>query len=159
MEFHGNFFKSHMECHGTWLIWYSKITSSQILFLVFDWWLCVIWPKSHRNATYCIHFNIIIHILSSPTPQFQGNWIWHLNKHYYWYMFATKIPVHQPIYIWCQSEGPCRWQIIIKFIDDFVLNNFVSITDVLRLVEVIYLVLILKIATDGGHSKYDKKVY
>ena len=36
------------------------------MFLVFDWWLDVIWLKSHRNATYCIDFNIVIRILNTP---------------------------------------------------------------------------------------------
>ena len=36
------------------------------MFLVFDWWLDVIWLKSHRNATYCIDFNIVIRILNIP---------------------------------------------------------------------------------------------
>ena len=36
------------------------------MFLVFDWWLDVIWLKSHRNTTYCIDFNIVICILNTP---------------------------------------------------------------------------------------------
>ena len=36
------------------------------MLLVFDWWLDVIWLKSHRNATYCIDFNIVIRILNTP---------------------------------------------------------------------------------------------
>ena len=36
------------------------------MFLVFDWWLDVIWLKSHRNVTYCIDFNIVIRILNTP---------------------------------------------------------------------------------------------
>ena len=33
---------------------------------MFDWWLDVIWPKSHRNATYCIDFNFVIRVLNPP---------------------------------------------------------------------------------------------
>ena len=36
------------------------------MFLVFDWWLDVNWLKSHRNATYCIDFSIVIRILNTP---------------------------------------------------------------------------------------------
>ena len=36
------------------------------MFLVFDWWLDVFWLKSHRNATYCIDFNIVIRIFNTP---------------------------------------------------------------------------------------------
>ena len=41
------------------------------MFLVFDWWLDVIWLKSHRNATNCIDFNIVIRILNT---QCQRKW-------------------------------------------------------------------------------------
>ena len=48
------------------------------MFLVFDWWLNVSWLKSHRNATYCIGFNIVIHIfntsVSAKMVQGQRKW-------------------------------------------------------------------------------------
>ena len=69
MEFHGIFLKFH-GIHGVpWnLINFilKKIIFLNIFFLVFDWWLDVIWLKSHRNATYCINFNIVIRILNTP---------------------------------------------------------------------------------------------
>ena len=51
-----------MEFHGTWWNCYFK----KIILLVFDWWLYVIWLKSHRNAAYCVDFDIIISVLNTP---------------------------------------------------------------------------------------------
>ena len=50
------------------------------MFLVFDWWLDVIWLKSHRNATNCIDFNIVIRILNTPVSakMAQGQRKWHV---------------------------------------------------------------------------------
>ena len=50
------------------LFWISYLKKSYllILFLVFDWWLDIIWLKSHRNVSYCIDFNIVIRILNTP---------------------------------------------------------------------------------------------
>ena len=53
------------------------------MFLVFDWWLDVIWLKSHRNATNCIDFNIVIRILNTPVSanMAQGQRKWHVVLH------------------------------------------------------------------------------
>ena len=80
-----NKISSSMEFHGTLSIlpsnfWFPPKCS--IIFLnivdVFDWWLDVIWPKSHRNATYCIDFKIVIRILntlvSAKMAQGQRKW-------------------------------------------------------------------------------------
>ena len=50
------------------------------MFLVFDWWLDVIWLKSHRNATNCIDFNIVIRILNTQVSakMAQGQRKWHV---------------------------------------------------------------------------------
>ena len=50
------------------------------MFLVFDWWLDVIGLKSHRNATNCIDFNIVIRILNTPVSakMAQGQRKWHV---------------------------------------------------------------------------------
>ena len=50
------------------------------MFLVFDWWLDLIWLKSHRNATNCIDFNIVIRILNTPVSakMAQGQRKWHV---------------------------------------------------------------------------------
>ena len=49
------------------------------MFLVFDWWVDVLWLKSHRNFTYCIDFNIVIRILNTPvsSKMAQGQRKWH----------------------------------------------------------------------------------
>ena len=68
---------------------FKKIIFLYIL-LVFDWWLDVIWLKSHRNATYCIDFNIVIRILNTPVSakmaQGQRKWhaVWYFNLLYIW---------------------------------------------------------------------------
>ena len=53
------------------------------MFLVFDWWLDVIWLKSHRNATNCIDFNIVIRILNTPVSakMAQGQRKWHVVRY------------------------------------------------------------------------------
>ena len=56
------------------------------MFLVFDWWLDVIWLKSHRNATNCIDFNIVIRILNTPVSakMAQGQRKWHVVVTFSW---------------------------------------------------------------------------
>ena len=58
------------------------------MFLVFDWWLDVIWLKSHRNAIYGIDFNIVIRILNTPvsTKMAQGQRKWRAVKYIYIYI-------------------------------------------------------------------------
>ena len=50
---------SSKEVHGTWKNWYSQKLYFSVLLSVFDRWL---YAKYHRNATYCIDFNIIFRI-------------------------------------------------------------------------------------------------
>ena len=59
------------------------------MFLVFDWWLDVIWLKSHRNATYCIDFNIVIRILNTPVSakMAQGQRKWRAVIYIYVYIY------------------------------------------------------------------------
>ena len=59
------------------------------MFLVFDWWLDVIWLKSHWNATNCIDFNIVIRILNTPVSakMAQGQRKWHVVYCYYYYYY------------------------------------------------------------------------
>ena len=63
------------------------------MFLVFDWWLDVIWLKSHRNATNCIDFNIVIRILNTPVSakMAQGQRKWHVVIYIYIYIYITHI--------------------------------------------------------------------
>ena len=77
MEFHCIFLNS-MEFHGTWLIWYFKNSYSKYCCwnLIADY--ISFWVKSHRNAPYCIDFNIVIRILntsmSAKMAQGQRKW-------------------------------------------------------------------------------------
>ena len=44
---------------------FKKIIFLNIV-VVFDWWLYVIWLKSHRNPTYCIDYNVVIRFFNIP---------------------------------------------------------------------------------------------
>ena len=79
MKFHGTSDlpeNNSMEFHG---ILYLKYHIPKYVFLLFNWWLCVIWPNFHINATYCIDFNVMIRILNTPvSPKIaQGQRKWH----------------------------------------------------------------------------------
>ena len=92
MEFHGTFFWSSMGFYG--IPWNSlNFIFKKIIFLnivlVFDWWLDVIWLESHKNATYCIDFNIVICILNTPvsTKMAQGQRKWRAVIYIYIYIY------------------------------------------------------------------------
>ena len=75
MEFYGFFSQFHrflchiMDFHQFAIL---KILF-QILFVVVDRWICVIWPNSSGNIAIYIDFNIMTLILDIPDlPQFFG---------------------------------------------------------------------------------------
>ena len=77
MEFFFEVPWNSVEFHGTWWISYLKKSYFKTLFLVFDWWLDVIWLKSHRNATYGIDFNFLKSaIYNLHQWRKQGLWHW-----------------------------------------------------------------------------------
>ena len=96
--------KSVLKAH--WNLFWSKRLKNYILkycFLVFDSWLCLIWPRSPRNATCCFDFNTIIRALITPVSvkmaQVQRKWQTVLNIWHYAISRSLLFNVY--------SNGPC----------------------------------------------------
>ena len=82
------------------------------MFLVFDWWLDIIWLKSHRNATYCIDFNIVIRILNTPVSakMAQGQRKWRAVLE----IFPNEVKAVDEIVMQCHSMA-CAAKVLAYF--------------------------------------------